>query len=153
MSEGPRHISASLFNSALARPNPVLEAEGLKRSKSAAIICLAGKGKPASTKGRNGFRWYDAAWSACTELQLSPTQRLVLLVLTKFADKKGDCFPYLKTLRDHTGLSRRSVIYALRELEQKGALIVSPHLGRGQANKYRLKLQSIVENEGEGHED
>jgi DNA-binding transcriptional ArsR family regulator len=82
----------------------------------------------------------DWAWAQDT----SPTQKLVLLALAEHANDGYACWPSIHRLQERTGLSRRGVQKALRELEQRG--LVSAERGGGRsANRYALNLPGVQE--------
>jgi DNA-binding transcriptional ArsR family regulator len=69
---------------------------------------------------------------------LSPSARLTLFVLANRADDDGDAWPLLETLTQETGLSRRSVQYAVGELTEAGIVVCSDGRGRGRGKVFRL---------------
>lgn len=60
--------------------------------------------------------------SECWKIKLPPTQKLVLVSLSEFADDYGRCFPSVDTIAERTGLNARSVRRAVSELERLGIL-------------------------------
>jgi hypothetical protein len=55
--------------------------------------------------------------------RISSSAKLVLVALANHADRDGsDCFPAVSTVMDYTGLSERSIQYALRALEDHGTI-------------------------------
>jgi hypothetical protein len=66
--------------------------------------------------------------AACWPLQMSPTQKAVLISLADQANDQGVCWPAISTIGDRTCLSERAVRNALRDLESAG-LIESQHRG------------------------
>src|SRR3954447_12147413 len=76
---------------------------------------------------------------------LSPSARHVLLLLTSYADDRGECWPSMeRELCPSTGLSARTIRRAVAELKTAGALDVeyTPRLPNGQraTNRYRLLI-------------
>lgn len=53
----------------------------------------------------------------------SPSIKLVLLALADRADDAGECYPSVERLEVDTGLNRKTIIKATRELEIAGAVI------------------------------
>ena len=60
--------------------------------------------------------------SECWKVKIPPTQKLVLICLSEFADDSGHCFPSVDTIAKRTGLNSRSVRRAVSELERLGIL-------------------------------
>lgn len=52
----------------------------------------------------------------------SPTVKAVLLAISNYADEEGICWPSQEQLADDTELSRHTIMRALDELEDRGAL-------------------------------
>src|SRR5438105_2454555 len=68
----------------------------------------------------------NSAWDAeCDE----PSDKLVLVNLADHANTKGNAWPHLKTVARETGLSPRTIAYALSRLETRGHLSVSRKAG------------------------
>lgn len=44
----------------------------------------------------------------------------IYCLLAKFADKEGRCWPSLNTLKDHSGISKPTIIKAIAELKSRG---------------------------------
>lgn len=98
------------------------------------------------------------AWAV--QHRLPVKEKITLLILANYASNKdGDCYPSLGTLADDTGLSKDSVIRAIKELEDAGLLSVNRRQVEGVnlPNSYRLnlatssqKLQGVVAGSGEG---
>lgn len=61
-------------------------------------------------------------WAFEQEME-SPTQKLVLLSLADHADSFGQCFPSLDLIAKRAGVSRRSVLRHLSEMEERGILV------------------------------
>jgi len=60
--------------------------------------------------------------SECWKIKLPPTQKLVLICLSEFADDNGRCYPSVDTIAERTGLNSRSVRRAISEIEKAGIL-------------------------------
>jgi DNA-binding transcriptional ArsR family regulator len=75
---------------------------------------------------------------AFQQTDLPPTRRFVLVALADMLKMgQADCWPSIATLADRTGLSERSVRYALRDLEADHYVHVAP-ARRGRTPTYRL---------------
>lgn len=67
--------------------------------------------------------------------------RAVLLVIAWHADEHGaEAYPSLETLADESGVSRRTVMSAIDELERAGEIAVSKGRGRGQTHRFAVLL-------------
>ena len=73
------------------------------------------------------------AWSQ----QIRPTQKLVLLSLADRAGENDDCWPSIKRLEFDTGLNRKTVLKAIKDMAALG-LLVSKKTAFGRTNNYRL---------------
>ena len=60
--------------------------------------------------------------SACWPLEMSPSQKIVLILLADNANDDGICWPSLETICERTCLSERAVRNAITWLEECGAL-------------------------------
>jgi hypothetical protein len=60
---------------------------------------------------------------------LTAQDKLVLVMLTTYADRLGWCWPSVATLATDCQLSERSVRYALKHLRELGVLVVKPNVG------------------------
>lgn len=78
------------------------------------------------------FELQDASWL----VDVSPTQKLVLLCLTAHANDDGACWPSVARIAARSGLARRAVIYNLRRLERSGH--ISREISRGRVTRYRV---------------
>lgn len=77
----------------------------------------------------------------CLELQLSPNQKLVLLVLACYADHSGNnAYPKTKTLSVKTGLSKRTVERILKQL--RDLQVVHPTSRPGKSTNYKITPES-----------
>lgn len=74
--------------------------------------------------------------SACWPLELSPTQKLVLISLADQANDEGVCWPSIASLIRRTCLSERAVRNALRALED--AQLLRTNARDGTSNWYTL---------------
>lgn len=61
------------------------------------------------------------AWAATVRTG-SPTEKLVLWALANVADDVGECFPSQQRIANDTELSKRSVLRAMKALEDKGLI-------------------------------
>jgi|GEM_PF-3304535 len=69
---------------------------------------------------RGGFALIE--YAVIDDPALSVYDRGVYLVLLRFADREGKCFPSLSTIADRAGISRRKVMTCLKTLEEKAYL-------------------------------
>ena len=60
----------------------------------------------------------------------------VYLALRRFSQKDGYAFPSIGKLREMTGMSERSIQYALANLEKLGLIV--RHFKRGRSTNYRV---------------
>lgn len=74
--------------------------------------------------------------AACWPLQMSPTQKSVLISLADQANDQGVCWPSIDTISMRTCISRRSVIDAIKALEEAGHL--SPQKSTGRVTHYLI---------------
>ena len=84
------------------------------------------------------------AWAIRQKL---PTkEKFTLLMLANYAsNEKGDCYPSINTLADETGMSRDSIIRALRSLESSGLIKIRKRMqdGVNLPNFYTLTLLDL----------
>jgi DNA-binding transcriptional ArsR family regulator len=83
------------------------------------------------------IKMLNTAWSAKCKTN---SAKLLLLALADSANDQGDgveeCFLRLDTLSEKTGMSKRSIQYAMKELEELGFLLVQKRYGR--SNIFKL---------------
>lgn len=72
------------------------------------------------------------------ELELPHIEKLLLFALASRVDDSGECWPSLATLRNDTGLSKRTVQYRLGSLVDRGLLLREER--RGATAVLRLRL-------------
>ena len=70
----------------------------------------------------------------------SPTSKLVLFVLSNYADEEHSCFPSEKTLGRICGISDRQVRTHLKKLEASGLLTIISRTGT--SNRYVLGVEA-----------
>lgn len=56
--------------------------------------------------------------------KLSATEKILFIMLKKYANENSKCFPSLKTLADKVGISKQTVITTLDSMEKKGVIHV-----------------------------
>lgn len=84
----------------------------------------------------------------CDELS-DRSEFCVMFVMSSWSDDHGRCFPSLPTLARKSRLSRRSLIYTLKELRKKGFVDWKENAGgRSRSNRYTLNLQRLAEGVG-----
>lgn len=83
---------------------------------------------------------------------LKPSAKLVLIKLADNANDQGEAYPALGTIAEHTGISRRTVIRQIRELEAAGLVDVERRkVGDvNLPNVYRLNLSGVVTEDHQG---
>lgn len=72
---------------------------------------------------------------------MSAATVVVYVVLCKFADEKGKCFPSASTIVEWSGVGRRQIFNCLNSLEELG-LIERISGGEGKSNQYQILLVS-----------
>lgn len=82
--------------------------------------------------------WVTAVWE---ESQAKGSDLIVALALAQFADRNGDGFPSIATLRDMSRLGTSGVTGAIRNLERLGELEIREAGSGRKANTYRLLLR------------
>ncbi len=56
--------------------------------------------------------------------RLNAREKIVFIILKKYADSEGKCFPSLKTLCKMSGMSKPTIVSILKELEKKEVLTI-----------------------------
>jgi hypothetical protein len=77
-------------------------------------------------------------------VDLQPTKKLILMAIADHADDQGTCFPGQERLADKCCVSRRTVIRAVHDFEEKGILRIIQRPGDGEGRKsniYKLNLE------------
>jgi len=75
---------------------------------------------------------------AVWQLDLTPTQKLVMLALADQANDKGQCWPSVGNIEERTGLDPRTVQRVLRQLEKLGMLGIKQR--NGHSSLYQLPV-------------
>lgn len=90
----------------------------------------------------NAFEPYNWAWGISG---LKPAEKLVLLAIASYADKRGVCYPSRRSLVEKTGLSENGVRVALRSLKKAGLVEITSQFDRATGRKtsslYQLNLR------------
>ena len=81
------------------------------------------------------FAYYPSAWALGAGLELSSSQRLVLLRLADVSNDEGASWYSQAKLAEATGLSSRTVRKVLKELEGRGLIRRSPRFLDGTASR------------------
>jgi hypothetical protein len=76
------------------------------------------------------------------KIKLKSSQKLVILSLADRADSNNFCFPSISRLTEDTCLNRKTVLEAVRVLEELGHITIEKGLGK--VNKYILNLDKPV---------
>jgi hypothetical protein len=84
-----------------------------------------------------------AALVAAREHGLEPISRLALLILVRYADRSGECYPGLDTLAADAGCSERHIARALSALS-RARLIERQRRGPGRPGLTRLTLPDLT---------
>jgi len=78
---------------------------------------------------------------------LTPTKKLVLVILANYADEKGTCYPSYKHLAKMIGLeTTRTIQNAIKEFEELGLLKIEHRKldnGGYTSNRYHLSLNTV----------
>lgn len=92
------------------------------------------------------------AWAY--SILLPPCPKSVLVALANRADEDGYCWPGIDDLERRTGWKRRAVQTAIKELQARQLLTVSPQFsdktGVQKSNLYRLALSAVPPTAGRG---
>lgn len=64
--------------------------------------------------------YHLAAWAM--DVDVPPREKLMLILIASHANDEGECFPSQTTLAYRSGLSRRTVLRSLSELEERGII-------------------------------
>ena len=83
---------------------------------------------------------------------LTSSQRFLLLVLSSFSNKHGECYPSQKTLAVLTGLTRRTINSGINSLQEKG--YITSHKRKSEegdltTNLYRIKIKPKLPSPGD----
>ncbi|ODC02718.1 hypothetical protein BFW38_03320 [Terasakiispira papahanaumokuakeensis] len=96
--------------------------------------------------------WVATAWArrqmrTDQAVDLSPVDRLLLLLLADTADESAICWPGVRRLAHECGCSMRTIQRRLQHLEQAGFILRSPRReasGRQQSNVYQLLIKPLA---------
>lgn len=93
----------------------------------------------------SGYELYNWAWGI---EGLNQGEKLLLLALASYANKRGECFPTRKELARRTGSSEASVRNHIRSLRKAGLIEITSQFDRSTGRKtsslYRLKFSAIA---------
>jgi DNA-binding GntR family transcriptional regulator len=73
----------------------------------------------------------------------TPTSKLVLFVLSNYADERHSCYPSEKHLAKICGISDRSVRRCITALSELGLLDIESR--KGTSNRYHLRVDTSVQ--------
>src|ERR687884_1242793 len=79
--------------------------------------------------------WTSIPNTILRRTDVSPGAKLTYVMLLTYAYQKGSCFPGQETVARDMGVSRRSVVTYLKELQAVGLLLVKRR-GLGKTNVY-----------------
>jgi DNA-binding transcriptional ArsR family regulator len=99
-------------------------------------------GRPARAVSNGDGRPLAAQWrTSIIASDLGATDRLVAFILLTHAERNADwCSPSIRTFERETGLSRPTIIAALRRLDRAG-FVERECEGRGKPTRYRISGQ------------
>lgn len=81
----------------------------------------------------------------CWALELPASPKFVLIALAYFADENARCFPHIATIARHVCASERTVIRALKWLEEHGYIVVQRRGAEGKGSIYTVTAPAIEE--------
>ncbi|MEK9767819.1 MAG: helix-turn-helix domain-containing protein [Betaproteobacteria bacterium] len=103
--------------------------------------------------------WDALAWAA-KQSAGGATDKLILLLLADFADENGSCYPSHKTIATRAECGVSTVERALKRLQQRGLLVISPRFdksnggsNRQTSNLYTLKMGGVKMTGGGGYQN
>jgi hypothetical protein len=101
---------------------------------------------------KNNEKWFSNQLNDVLKykiLPITPLERLFLLALASYADKKGYCFPSLKQISDYVGMERKNVPRYLKQLKNKKIITIKRNFIRGtkrmKTNTYVINIKAIIE--------
>jgi Helix-turn-helix domain len=106
------------------------------------LRCLLAKNKNSGER----MSFQAMAWAVSQKL---PTRdKFVLLMLANYADENGMAWPSVSKLCDMTGMSRHTVIDAVKNLEKDKLIkaVRQTHQGVNLPNRYELQFAPVVQN-------
>lgn len=77
----------------------------------------------------------------------SPTEKLIMLELARYADEKGKCWPKVKTIASSCLISSRTVQRQIKEFEQAGLLTIQKEYrndGGQTTNRYFISISTLT---------
>lgn len=87
--------------------------------------------------------------AACWPLQMSATEKAVLISLADNANDHGECWPALATIAERTCLHRATVIRAIEGLERRRYIVADRSNGRH--SRYTITPRSDLFNSDQSH--
>jgi len=85
------------------------------------------------------YKLTDNLWKVAPDIDITPTDMLVLQYLSWRANDKGFCWPATSTIARDTKLGRTGVTNALNRLREQGLIQVTKHKYHGRlTNKYQI---------------
>lgn len=93
-----------------------------------------GKGKMRDIRQRGWF-WIENELIDRTDLSFE--EKAMYMILARFTDKDGKCFPSIEKLSESIGKNKRTVIRYIKKLEEKG--LIEKKRRFNQTNVYYLK--------------
>ena len=77
----------------------------------------------------------------------SPTEKLIMLELVRYADEKGKCWPKIKTIASSCLISSRTVLRQIKEFERMGLLSIQKEYrndGGQTMNRYFISIPALT---------
>src|SRR5438128_4778856 len=76
--------------------------------------------------------------------ELTHAEQAILLAMADHADDDGNnCFPSVDRIAYKTGYKWRNVVRVMRQLQERGALVVTCQGGGKKANEYSIRLTAL----------
>jgi len=95
---------------------------------------------PLATDGYFNAQAYDTAWRIAIEARLPTSQRLVFLAVASHVNQKGWAWPSVARIARMTGLSRRTVLEALKALSPS---YLQPDIKPGPKGTTRYRVATL----------
>lgn len=95
---------------------------------------------PVATDGYFNAQAYDTAWRIAAEARLPTSQRLVFLAVASHVNQKGWAWPSIARIARMTGLSRRTVLDALKALSPS---YLQPDIKPGPKGTTRYRVATL----------
>ena len=90
------------------------------------------------------------AW-AVNQPEITPTSKLILIILANYADEKSSCFPSREHISKLANCDERTVRRSIKQLQDQGLISISERFteeGRQTSNRYILRVAGMPEARG-----